>query len=260
MDWQLRSADAIRWFELMGLPRLALWFFTRHRGISSPPFDSLNCSGSTGDEPGRVAANLRIAAEAARIERLALLRQVHSSTVVRLRTDCCSIETPTADACWTTDQGIGLAVRVADCLPVYIAARSGDCVGLAHCGWRGTAAQLARRLLDAMAGETGTAPSGFVFAAGPSICRDCYEVGDDVRSEFARSFPAGDRFFGAGRTSQPGRSYLDLRAANRWLLLEAGLCELPGIDLCTYEQPSLLFSARRGTPTGRNLALAALQP
>lgn len=259
MRWQPRSSDLVRWLELTALPQVKLQFFTRHGGVSLQPFDTLNCSDGTGDEPGPVATNLRRAAAAARVERLALLRQVHSNTVVRIRRACIPAEPPTADACWTTERGVGLGVRVADCLPVYVADRDGTCVGLAHCGWRGTAARIALRLLDTMASETGTPPSRFVFAVGPSICRDCYEVGDDVRSEFIRSFPASDRFFGERQTSLPGKSNLDLRAANRWLLLQAGLTELPGIDLCTLEQPGLLFSARRGAPTGRNLALASLQ-
>ena len=63
--------------------------------------------------------------------------------------------------------GQALAVLVADCLPVLFAARDGSAVAVAHAGWRGLAAGILERTVQALTGR-GTLQAWI----GPSISPD----------------------------------------------------------------------------------------
>lgn len=258
--WRLRSSDGVEYFELTVDPRLAVIFFTRLGGRSHGHFAALNCSHSVGDEPSAVRANLDLAAAAAGVGPFVTLRQVHSDTVVHVKSAEVGPDEPEGDAGFTSVPGAGLGLRVADCLPVFVIARDRSCVGIAHCGWRGTAIGLAGKLAVQMAAQFSASPSDFEFALGPSICPRCYPVGDDVRAAFVGRFPARDRFLAPLAPGPSGPAWsLDIRAANRWLLSQAGLTELGSLDRCTCENPDHFYSARRAQPTGRNLALVAVR-
>jgi copper oxidase (laccase) domain-containing protein len=64
-----------------------------------------------------------------------------------------------------------------------------------------------------------------------------------------------------GHVPPPPRVQLDLRASNRWQLIDAGVPEkqIAVSDLCTACRPDLLFSYRReGAATGRLLAVIGI--
>ncbi len=56
------------------------------------------------------------------------------------------------DALITTEKGLALGVKTADCVPVLIANKSGDLVSAVHAGWRGTSLEIsyktARFIMD----------------------------------------------------------------------------------------------------------------
>ncbi len=146
--------------------------------VTTRAFGSLS---TQGDEPvsdviGRWDA-LRLGV--LRAPRFATGRQVHGTRVVMhdgswsgwLRVD-------DADGHYAPDRGTGLAVTVADCVPVLIAHPSGA-VAAIHAGWRGTAAGIMRKALTVMA-EDGLALSELRVHLGPAICGPCYEVSPEV--------------------------------------------------------------------------------
>jgi polyphenol oxidase len=260
-DWQLRSTAGVDYFEYSPDPRLVLAFFTRRGGVSRGPYDSLNTSFVVGDDSPSVEENLARARHALQLPALQTVRQVHSDTVLAIAGAPVLAETLTGDACITGQVGMGLGLKVADCLPVYIYAEDSSCIGIAHCGWRGTAARLAEKTARDMSRRFSVRLSDLRFALGPCICPDHYEVGADVREEFAKTFPVPDEFFSpaAVRQSPAAKYRLDIRAANRWLLMELGLLETRSIALCTFEDDRLFYSARRDRITGRNLAVIAIR-
>lgn len=126
-----------------------------------------------------------------------------------------------ADALVCTTPGTVIAVRVADCVPVLLAAPGG--VAAIHAGWRGTAADVVREGLRALCEATGVAPSRVRAAVGPSIRGCCYAVGDEV-------------IVGVEAVA-PGRSWLrgqqvDLAIANAEILAAAGV-EVEVVGGCT---------------------------
>ena len=266
--WQLESSDGVEYFAYSPGPRLLLAFFTRRGGVSRGDYESLNTSFEVGDDSRNVEENLARTRRALRLPAILTVKQTHSDTVLPIARERTPSETLEGDACFTDRAGLGLGLKVADCLPVYIYADDSSCIGIAHCGWRGTAARLAEKTARQMSRHFSVPLPDLRFALGPCICSNCYEVGDDVRQEFSKSFPLPDKLVSPAAPDRKGtvpagglspKCDLDIRAANRWLLKELGLTEARGLEICTRENESLFYSARRSKTTGRNLAVIALR-
>jgi YfiH family protein len=274
-EWQLTSSDGVEYFAYSPSPRLLLAFFTRRGGVSRGDHESLNTSFAVGDDAPNVEENLARARRALRLPAILTVKQTHSDTVLPVADELVPPELLEGDACITDRAGLGLGLKVADCLPVYIYAADSSCIGIAHCGWRGTAARLAEKTARQMSRRFSVPLSDLRFALGPCICSNCYEVGEDVRQEFSKSFPMPDKLVSPAAPERKGtvpagglspesdrgpvKYNLDIRAANRWLLKELGLTEAKSLELCARENEGLFYSARRSKTTGRNLAVIALR-
>jgi YfiH family protein len=228
--------------------RVRAAFTTRYGGVSSGPWASFNLAAHVGDEPAAVAENRRLLRRA-----LALpaeprwLEQAHGIAVAVLPAPA----NAPADAAVTFTPGNVCAVLVADCLPVFLASRSGDRVGIAHAGWRGLAAGVVEATvaaLDCAAGE-------LIAWLGPSIGPRAFEVGAEVREAFlARDAGATSAF----RPANSGRWLADLPELARRRLAAAGVATATGGGLCTHADPARFYSYRRDGATGRMAALAWL--
>jgi YfiH family protein len=144
--------------------------------------------------------------------RLLLLRQVHGARVVEAPWD----GAPEADASVASSPGLILGIQTADCLPVLLVDPRRRAVAAAHAGWKGTAAGIATRAVEALVGR-GSDPRDLVAAIGPGIGPCCYEVGEELRDALG---PSAAPFF---RPGPNGRPHLDLRALNARQLEAAGL-------------------------------------
>ncbi len=87
----------------------------------------------------------------------------------------------------TEGRGCLYAVTVADCAPVYLVDPDTRAFALLHAGWRGAAAGILGRALEALRDAYGRPASAFHLHIGPAICGDCYEVGPEVPRAFGRS-------------------------------------------------------------------------
>src|SRR5205085_2624809 len=154
---------------------------TRRGGASTGPYAELNMGRSTDDRPEAVTENRRrvLVALGFHADRVATAGQVHGTRVARVGVPGLERET---DALVTTEAGLALAVSGADCLPVLYCA--GDAVAAAHSGWRGTAAGMPREALAALLALSGSQPADVRVYLGPCIGPCCYEVGDEVATQF----------------------------------------------------------------------------
>jgi polyphenol oxidase len=161
---------------------------------------------------------------------------------------------PRADIAVSDTPGIAVAVQVADCVPLLIAGPRG-LVAAAHAGWRGTAANVAGRAVEALV-ERGSNVSQLLAAIGPSIGACCYEVGAEVNESFGRAgWSAGqrERWFSTRERSLR----LDLWGANRDQLIASGVpaANVHVSGLCTSCHTEWFHSYRRdGAGTGRMAA------
>lgn len=234
-------------------------FSTRIGGESEPPYDTLNLGLAVEDDPRKVLANRRAFASALGMdaERIVVPKQVHSNAVVRVDAShagsgALDPESGIAgpDALITNTPGLPLALHFADCVCVFLLDPDHRAIGMAHAGWRGTAGRVAAKTVEAMTREFGADPGKLIAAIGPSICRSCYEVGEDVAREMFRAFPHDERVV---RQSSSTKWRADLRIANLIALREAGL-RLDSIavsEQCTSCNAREFFSYRRDSQTGR---------
>ncbi len=176
------------------------------------------------------------------------LRQVHGGEVASADAGGAAGGEPEADAAVARIRGRVCAVLTADCLPVLIASRAGDAVGVAHAGWRG----LAAGVIEATAAAMQSAPENLLAWLGPAIGPRAYEVGADVRDAFiARDAQA----LGAFSPSRPGHWWFDLYAVARQRLAASGVTRVFGGTHCTHTEASRFYSWRRDRAAERMAAL-----
>lgn len=212
-------------------------------------FTTTRAAGSYGlqsEEPvGDVFARWGALRESLGGARLASARQVHEATVIRhvpgwtgwLRAD-------DADGHLAPIPGTAMAVTIADCVPVFIAHRSGVCA-LLHSGWRGTAARITGRAIEILAAERCPAAE-LVLHCGPAICGKCYEVSPDVYAALT----------GKGVGSP---THVDLRLLIAEHARALGVREITISERCTRCDNDRFFSHRAGD-SGRQLAVMMAQP
>ena len=228
-------------------------FTTRHGGVSVAPYESLNLGGHVGDAAAAVQANRqRLWSDLGFTEaQVAMAEQVHGAEVARVTAGGAPV--PGVDALVTDTPGLLLLLFFADCVPIYLYDPAKKAVGLAHAGWRGTAANIAARTVETMTEEFGCRPLDCLAAVGPSIGTESYEVGPEVADQF-RSMPVARAANVVLPRSEFGGTYtLNLRAVIFQQLLHAGL-PAGSIAVCdedTFRNKRDFFSYRREGTTGR---------
>lgn len=150
------------------------------------------------------------------------------------------------DGLVTDVPGLTLVTFYADCVPLYFYDPVHQAIGLAHSGWKGTVGRMGEAAVRKMRECFGTDPRDLIAAVGPSICRDCYEVGENVAEEFRRTFPEDDLSAILFPGKAPGKYQLDLWEANRHIMISAGIPEdhISVTDICTKCNSDLLYSHR----------------
>lgn len=173
---------------------------------------------------------------------LRLLRQVHGARVVPPYP---ADPRPRADA-WAGSPapGVLLGVLTADCVPVLLCHPLSGSLGLAHAGWRGALAGVARAAVRAM----GVPPREIRAVLGPAIGPCCYQVGGEVIDALGAESVHLQPWPG-----EAGKCRLDLSGLVRSELLSAGLegTAVEVLPLCTFCRDDLFYSYRREGATGR---------
>jgi polyphenol oxidase len=217
---------------------------TREGGVSEGRYASMNLGSHVGDDPARVAANRARLRQQLPAEPL-WLHQVHGVSVADASS---AVSGDTADAAVAHASGPVLAILTADCLPVLLCHRDASAIGIAHAGWRGLAAGVIERTIEALR----VPPAEVIAWLGPAIGPRAYEVGTEVRDAFVRIDANADAAFTAGR---PGHHWADLYRLARQRLEKTGIMSIHGGHHCTFTEKERFFSYRRDGETGRMASL-----
>jgi hypothetical protein len=203
-----------------------------------------------GDDPAHVAINRRLLREQLALPAEPLwLEQVHGIEVyTATHTEPPSLP-PRADASYTDQPGIVLAILTADCLPVLFTSRDGQEIAAAHAGWRG----LLAGILEATLTNFHAPPTEILAWFGPAIGRQAFEVGDDVRHTFIQH--AAESHSAFTPSAHTGHWYADLYTLARQRLAACGVHDVRGGNLCSYSDAARFYSYRRENPTGRMASL-----
>lgn len=251
--------------------RIAHGFSTRKGGVSKGPYKSMNLGLDTGDQRENILFNYMEFTKALgiRYKNLVIPVQKHT-TEIRIVSGEDRGQGMTreqneepADGLMTNEPGLGLCIRTADCVPVYLYDPENEAIALLHSGWRGTAGQISEKAVGMMQKEYGTDPGKLIACIGPSVCKDCYEVSEDLYSAFSEAYSEREMqdIFSEGKDAS--HFQLDLWKAISVTLQRAGVASenLHVTDLCTCHNPELLFSYRfQRERRGLNAAVLMLLP
>ena len=301
-SWVLRRARGLQILEAPQVAQfdwLVHGFSTRPGGASElkanrdggdPPSEKiLNLGFTDWDTRDRILKNRQdyfAALNASKMRVIALL-QIHSDIVQVVNSSNFepSGDALKGDALITNQPGLLLVVQTADCVPILLADKKRRAIAAIHAGWRGALQRIAEKAIGRMQMEFGTSPQDVIAALGPGIGQSCFEVGPEVVAEFAAKFTEASEWFKGPFDSlargdndpnwlpwltmrPPGhqlpepRAHLDLIAANRAILINAGI--LPGnissSGYCTACRTDLFFSYRGERVTGRMIAAIGIRP
>ena len=271
-----RVREAVRFFTFESLDAhtgVSAVVTTRHGGMSTGVFATMNLGRRGGDDPDAVAGNRERAAAlvGASVPQLTFGKQVHRANVAVITAADRGRAFDDTDALVTNTPDTPLVILTADCAAVVLFDPVRKAIGIAHAGWRGTVARVAAETVARMHETFGSIPDDLIAAVGPCIGPCCYEVGAEVIDAVTAAFPEDAEELlqepdmasaGSFRASvNEDRKHFDLWRANERVLLDAGVpeahIELPG--LCTSCRTDLFYShrAEHGN-TGRFGAVVAL--
>lgn len=260
----LQATNKARMLEY-GLNRLCPGIFcfstTRHGGVSTGSYASLNCTPYTGDDPDCVRQNQEILLSAMpqRPRELIIPWQTHGTRVLPIDEAFLSAGEEQrhallqgVDALVTDLSGICLCISTADCIPILIYDAKHNAIAAVHAGWRGTVNFIIGHALERMHVLYGTDGADVSAVIGPGISLEAFEVGDEVYEAFRLADFPMDRI-----ARKQEKWHIDLWEANRLQLLDFGVpsTSIETAGICTYTHYENFFSARRlGIKSGRMLS------
>ena len=248
-------------FDLLSkVPGLVHGVFTRHGGVSRPPYASLNTAWNNGDSPDAVKENLTRIRDALALDRLVASPQVHGDTIrcideealVRAENRSPILVTRPGDALVTRLRGVGLVIKIADCQSIFLVDSTRGVVANVHSGWRGSVLNLAAKTVRFLEDRFGCRPADILATVSPSLgpcCAEFRNYRDELPEEF---FPY-----------QVKPLHFDFWAIARRQLTEAGIApehiEIAG--RCTVCETKDFFSYRGEKPsTGRMATVIGWKP
>lgn len=184
------------------------------------------------------------------------IEQFHSDVVVSARADYAA----KADAHFTDQQGLGLVIKTADCLPIMIA--TPHAIAAIHAGWRGIASDIIGNTLARLRSEYPKIQMRDIRAwVGPHIRQEHFEVGADVGGTLlSAAAKAGAKLADLQKVSVgragTDKKWIDLETIARLQLIKGGVptLRLNFVGGDTYSDSSYASFRRDGANAGRNLS------
>ncbi len=237
-------------------------FTTRLGGVSQGAFSSLNLSFNRNDIRENVFENYKLLANAIEVDynRMVLSNQIHDNKIRIVGTDDAgkglAVESDIIgfDGLSTNQPGIPLVTFYADCVPVLFFDPVKKAITAVHSGWKSTVKNIAYEALVLMKNTYNSNYEDIIVAIGPSICKNCFEVGKEVYDSFKEKFNWCDKY----TDSRNGKYYINLQKIIKQVLLDTGVPEKNILlsDVCTKCNTDLFFSFRGDN--GKTGGLAAV--
>ncbi|NQV38602.1 MAG: peptidoglycan editing factor PgeF [Candidatus Marinimicrobia bacterium] len=220
--------DYSGYFQFPGLTAL----FTKNSYPFSPPEDRLELTKIAGFSS----------------DRLVIPKQTHTNHVLVVDEPAFL---PDTDGVITNKRNLILSIQVADCIPVFIADKSTQTIGLIHAGWRGVTNGIILETLNKLE-SLGTIFNNTQVLLGPSIRKCCFEVKEDVLNHFPTEYR---------NTDDQGRYWIDLQSMVVDQLIGRGILgkKIADVHQCTKCKNDQFHSYRQeGVSAGRMVGLMAI--
>jgi YfiH family protein len=212
------------------------------------------------DNKSQVINNRKLLAQSLKIPlcQLVFCQQTHSSNIEYITTAPPNAYCPeNTDGLITNVPNIALAILTADCLPIVLYHQTKDVVAVLHAGWKGLAANIISKAIDALKNKFNCNVSGLHVLIGPGINQENYEVGQEVVDAFTTK-----PYFHTDCVKEKAKPHLDIKLLAK---LEAEYNGIPEENieispLCTFQEKQRFFSARReGFHTGRQATVVMIK-
>ena len=239
---------------LFEVSKVRIAFFGRAGGVSIGPFASLNCHAGIGDDENAVMRNRAIVCEACGVDpsRLVVPKQVHGTRLLQVLSpeEAVSLQdAEDADGVAVGVSGVPVIMNFADCLPLIIVSPTGR-FAVAHAGWRGAVAHIARDAVLTLASIDDASPTSYNAYIGPHIRSECFEVGEEVEQRFRDEF-------GSAVITDAHHVSLSAAVANDLAAVGLDAHRVCDANICTVCHPGEFFSYRAsGGTCGRHAAFA----
>ena len=238
-------------------------FSTRLGGVSEGYLSSLNLGTHRGDLPENVWKNYSILGQAVgfRPEDTVFTKQIHSDIVERVDEShrgrgLLREATEGCDGLVTNCPNVVLTVFSADCTPILFHDPVTKAIGACHAGWRGTAAGIAAKTVQAMVETYGCKAENIRAAIGPCISQCCFETDADVPNAMLQALGEDAR---SCIRPQGEKYYVNLKELNALWLRKVGLCHIDIAQECTCCEPQRFWTHRKvGNERGSLAAMILL--
>jgi YfiH family protein len=249
MEFEKRKPEWLEYDLLEKYPHVVHAVFFRRGGMSQGAFSTLNLSDTVGDSPDAVKVNRDVARKTLNFQKVFYAQQVHGSNIHRV-TAKNGDKIPPADALFTTEKNIGLAVTHADCQAAIFYDPVHEAIAVAHAGWRGSAQNIYARVVETMHREIGTQAHNLIVCISPSLGPDHAEY-----KNYKHELPQDLWGF------QVKPNYFDFWAISKKQLTHCGIHEknIEISSICTACNDSDYFSYRKEKMTGRNATIVGLK-
>jgi len=184
--------------------------------------------------------------------------QVHGDRIVAIENQASSeVRRLEFDGLVTSRKGKALVSYHADCTPVYFYDRVKNVIGMVHSGWRGSLENISSKMVTRLINDYKSQLGDIQVALGPNICRDCYEVKEDVASKFLEKYPNYQEIV----MEKNGKIYLDVARTIKLSLLARGILEenIYEAGICTACNSEELYSYRKEGTKARMIGAIILK-
>jgi YfiH family protein len=182
---------------------------------------------------------------------VALQGQVHSINVKKITLGGIY---PNTDGLYSDESCVFLAVQTADCVPIFMYDHIKKSIAIVHAGWRGAINGIVENTINLFSIKDGENLNNLNVAMGPGIQPCCFEVDEDVYSQFSNKFLKNHE--------QKNKRYLDLQLSLLTQLTDRGI-PIQNIHVnktCTYCDFENFYSYRRdGIYSGRMMGIIGLR-
>lgn len=160
-----------------------------------------------------------------------------------------------ADALYTNQPGLNLAIYHADCVPVFIYVPNHNIVGIIHAGEQGSVGNITGILVQKLLLE-GVKPAEIYAHIGPAASMGHRVITKERAFELAA---LGGDIIRAIKATEP-QYFIDLPLLNTLQLRRLGvpLDNISYSNICTYQNNDQFYSYARNKVTGRNISFIRL--
>lgn len=250
----INGVEVIRINSFDELGFIGAAFSTRVGGVSENEFSTMNLSFSRGDDKSKVMENFRIIADTLGISvnDMVMTYQTHTTNVCVAKEKYKGMgiikdyEYSDIDGMVTDKENLVIVTSFADCVPIFIVDKKKRVIGASHSGWKGTVGNITKSTIKLMKEEYECDVKDCIAFIGPSICKACYEVSEDLYESFSTQYSSEEmsRMF---EEKFNGKYMLDLHEANRINLISEGFDAdaIYTTDVCTACNSDKIFSHRK---------------